>query len=162
MFLILAQYIVDCLHICQYLCFEMVLLIGIIFAPWIMIYVLIRSYKIIKDYIIIKLNNLPTITSSDRIRTSFSMQTRVNEKLEKHQVQILLLKFCLCCFQAIPQMIIKLYIYQMPAQHIYDSFIHHILFYISMISSSVAIFQFLYEMLFNIKMTHIIFISTAE
>ena len=27
-------YIVDCLNVCQYICFELALLIGIVFFPW--------------------------------------------------------------------------------------------------------------------------------
>ena len=80
----------------------------------------------------------------------------VNEKREKYQVQLLLLKFCECFFHGIPQVCIQLYVFMVHKQHVYDTTLNLVVFYLSMITSTMALLQFLYECIFNTKKRHLI------
>ena len=145
-----------------------------------MIYVMIRSYRINKKYIFLILNgnrlrfNISStgnqfrkgtgsglVATFTHNRTASSLQLLmkyemfVNDKREKYQIQLFLLKFCECFFHGIPQMIIQLYVYLIHKDNVYDNDINLCLFYLSMITSSMTILQFLYECICNTKRTHL-------
>ena len=179
--------LVSLLNFCQYLCFELALLVAIFFTPWVMIYVFVRSVKINKKYIFLLLSGV-NVASHDSIQNknghypingqpNSKLNLRkgtgsrysggvlkllkkyegfVNEKREKYQVQLILLKFCECFFHGIPQMCIQLYVYIDHGDHIYDTKLNLGVFYVSMITSGIAIFQLLYECICNTNKTHLI------
>ena len=143
---------------------------------------MIRSYRINKKYIFLLLNgngmrlNISStgndngfrkgtgsglVVKFSHNRTASSLQLLmkyeifVNDKRSKYQVQLLLLKFCECFFHGIPQMIIQLYVYIIHKDNVYDNQLNLILFYLSMITSSMTILQFIYECIFNTNRTHL-------
>ena len=94
-------------------------------------------------------SNRPKKISANRtgsvVQLLYKYDAFVGEKLEKYQSQLLLLKFCLCFFHAIPQMIVQIDVYMHDTHGIYDDSVHLNVFYVSMATSAVLICQFLHE-----------------
>ena len=166
---------VSVLELCQYLCFEFALLIGIVVQPLIMVSVFIRSFEINKKAIFVQLSGIGDvmvgrrrsnttmnqrrqnrpIRSASRLQMLYKYETYVHEKLEKYQVQLLLLKFCQCFFHGIPQAAVQIYVYEMHS-HVYADRMHQILLITSIATSGVAVLQFVYELLWNTRKRHCI------
>lgn len=155
------KYAVNMVDFCQYFCFELLSLIGIVFYPWIMLYVLVRSYRINRSYILLKLSESKSLridskfSNRPRSMSSFLLtkhQTYVQEKSEKYQVQMLLLRFCQFFLIAAPQTSMHIFVYMTEYDKIYRNNEEHLaLFYVSISTSLLIFFQFLWDCMCAIK-----------
>ena len=164
------------LSVCQYFCFELVLLIGIVVMPFVMLYVFLRSYRINRKAIFVKLSGLGTVNmaakrargtskytklsrvnrSGSSLQTLYRYEQFVNAKLEKYQVQLLLLKFALCVLHALPQSAIQLYVLVEHSGHVYDAALPRVVFALSMLATTVSLVQFGWECVCNTGKRHLV------
>ena len=158
------------LSVCQYFCFELSLLVGIIMLPFIMFYVSLRSYRINRKAVFVKLSGLGTVKlgaskytklsranrSGSSLQTLYRYEQFVNAKLEKYQVQLLLLKFAQCVLHALPQSAIQIYVFLQHSGHVYDAALPRVVFLVSMATTAVSLAQFGWECVCNTGKRHLV------
>lgn len=150
-----SVFIVNFGDICEYFCMEILLLMGIILTPWIMIYVFIRQTRILRKYLYVQIHTIYVENKKSVNEISFSKKKSsmdskiwqyrrfVCEKVRKYAIQLVLLQFSYCFFNAIPQLIIQLYVFfDDEYGDVYASDVYAVVFCVSIVCSVISVLKF--------------------
>jgi len=133
-------------RVCRWFCVESFIMIGVVFTPFIMIYVMLRNYYFISLQLYIGLKSF---------KSNQLTQNRIHEiylalktEYEKNHQQNTLLKFCQVIFESMPQLIFQSYVF-VTFQNVYEDWETELIYVSSVCIKFLAIFRLGYVLFEN-------------